>query len=136
MSDDARTKLAAARQRAEERAAARKVEEERLELEVLELEERLERELGAKGVMYEVLATSEGPVAVKLGESVLHTRFTATQPKTTDADVYNFVAPCVAHPSVEKFTEIIGRRPGVAWDAALLLQRLFHAKSEVLAGKV
>jgi hypothetical protein len=126
-------KLAAARAAKEAREAARAAEAAARELEVLELEEKLEKELGPRGVYFEIVETLEGPVAVKLGEAVLHTRFQAS--KVTDQDMHEYVFPNVVHPAKEKYLEAVGRRPGIALRCANALATLYGAKANTEAGK-
>lgn len=130
---DIKGKLAAARLAAEQRAEVRLAAAEERELDALNLEAKYELELGQRGVMFDIVATVEGAIVLKLGEGILHTRFTNS--KTTDVDVHDFVFPCVVHPEKEKYVELVARRPGVAWDCAAKLQALFHAKDQVNQGK-
>jgi hypothetical protein len=132
-SDDVKAKLAEARKAKEERQKAREGDAEARELAILELEEKLEAEHGARGVMFEIVDTVEGPIAVKLGEAVLHTRF--QQSKMTDAELDEYVRPCVVHPSKEKYLEIVGRRPAIALRCASALATLFGVKADVDSGK-
>jgi hypothetical protein len=127
---DLKEKLAAARKAKEERDAARAAKREEAELAVLELEAKYEKELGPRGVDFEIVDTVEGPIVVKLGEAVLHTRFQSKGDKYTDADVFDYVDPCVVHPSKEKFREMIGRKPVFAVRCASALATLFGAKSD------
>lgn len=132
--DDRKARLARARRAAEEREKARLEAAEDRELEVLELEARFTAELGERGSQFEIVPTIEGAIVVKLGPSVLQKKFNSAK-NTSDADVHDFVSPCVVHPSVERYTEIVDRRPGIAWDCALALQKLFHGKDEAATGK-
>jgi hypothetical protein len=126
-------KLAAARAAKETRQNAAKEAAAAKELALLELEERLEKEHGARGAFFEMFDTVEGPVAVKLGEAVLHTRFQAS--KMEPSDLHDYVHPCVVHPSKEKYVEIVDRRPAIAQRAALALATLYGVKANEDAGK-
>lgn len=119
--------------RAEKDKAAEQARRMRL-VELEELEERLERELGGpRGSKFDIVDTVEGPIAVQLGPSVLHKRF--RESKMGEPDVHDFVAPCVVHPEVARFNEIASVRPGVLVDVANVLADLYAAKTEVVAGK-
>jgi hypothetical protein len=130
---DTMDRLAAARVAKEAKDVAAREAAAARELEVLELETRLEKELGPRGAYFEIVETLEGPIAVKLGEAVLHTRFQAS--KIQDADVHEYVFPSVVHPTKEKYLEIVGRRPGVALRCANALATLYGAKANADAGK-
>ncbi|MBX3218919.1 MAG: hypothetical protein KF795_00285 [Labilithrix sp.] len=130
---DTTDRLAAARAAKEAKEIAAREAAAARELEVLELDGRLEQELGPRGAYFEIVETLEGPIAVKLGEAVLHTRFQAS--KIQDADVHEYVFPNVVHPSKEKYLEIVGRRPGVALRCANALATLYGAKANGEAGK-
>jgi hypothetical protein len=130
---DIQAKLAEKRAAKEEREAARVAEGVHKELLILELEEKLEKELGARGSFFEIVDTVEGPIALMLGAAVLHTRFQAS--KVTDQDIHDYVFPCVVHPEKEKYLEIVGRRPGVALRCANALAILYGAKANADAGK-
>lgn len=126
-------RLAAAREAKEKKDAARAEAAAARELEALDLESKLEGELGPRGEHFEIVETVEGPIAVKLGEGILHTRFQAS--KVTDTDIHDYVFPCVVHPSKEKYLEIVGRRPGIALRCANALATLYGAKAQAEAGK-
>lgn len=130
---DTTDRLAVARAAKEAKETAAREAAAARELEVLELEERLDTEFGLRGVFYEIVETLEGAIAVKLGEAVLHTRFQAS--KIQDADVHEYVFPNVVHPAKEKYLEIVARRPGVALRCANALATLYGAKANADAGK-
>lgn len=131
---DTRARLAAARaaKEAKEKAAAEAAEAR--ELEVLTLEAELEGKHGARGVGFEIVETVEGPVAVKLGEAVLHTRFQSAK-DITESAIHEYVFPCVVHPTQAKYLEIVGRRPGIGLRCASALASLFGAKAASDSGK-
>lgn len=129
-------KLAALRAAKEAREEARRQAFEAQEVELLELEARLEEELGPRGRSFEIVDCrdlGEGFVAVKLGASVLHKRFVNS--KQTEADVDGYVTPCLAHPTVEVYRVIVERRPHVAIRAANALVTLFGFRREEDAKK-
>lgn len=130
-------KLAALREAKQKREEAAREAAELRELEVLELEEKFTADLGARGVQFEIVETVEGPIVVKLGESVLHTRFqdAVSKDKINDATVDQYVFPCIVHPTKEKYREIVGRRPALALRCASALSTLFGAKDATDAGK-
>ena len=130
---DVKERLAKAREAkaAKEKAAAEAAE--MLELETLELETSLEKEHGPRGFGFEIVETPEGPIAVKLGDSVLHKRF--SESKIDEASMHDYVYPCVVHPAKDKYLEIVGRRPGIVLRCANALASLFGAKANADAGK-
>lgn len=130
---DVKGKLARLREQKAVREQADKDARDLRELEILELEERFVRELGARGAMFEVVDSVEGPVVVSLGEAVLFKRFSESKMEMEDAA--QFVTPCIVFPSREKFTEIVGRRPVVLTRCATALGTLFGLKREADAGK-
>ncbi len=127
-------RLAAARLAKEKKEAAARVAADARELEVLELEAKLEGELGPRGAFFEIVETLEGPIAVKLGEAVLHTRFQGAK-DITDTVLHDYVFPCVVHPAKEKYLEAVGRRPAIALRCASALATLYGLKASDTAGK-
>lgn len=117
-------------------AAKREARRADLEVEALELELRLEGEIGPKGKMFDVVDVSdllESPIGIRLGDSVLHKRFTTSKMTQEDAEAY--VAPCVVHPSKEKFLELAQMHPAVVDRCAGALAALFGLKIRDNAGK-
>lgn len=127
-------RLAAARAAKEAKTKADSEAADVRELEMLDLEAKLEKEHGPRGKFFEILDTVEGPIAVKLGEAVLHTRFQGAKDLNENA-IHDYVFPCVVHPAKEKYLEIIGRRPGIALRCASALATLFGVKANDDAGK-
>ncbi len=127
-------RLDAARASKEKREAASREAADARELEVLELEAKLEGELGPRGAFFEIVETLEGPVAVKLGEAVLHTRFQGAK-DITDTVLHDYVFPNVVSPAKEKYLEIVGRRPAIALRCASALATLYGLKANDTAGK-
>lgn len=130
---DVKTRLAAARAAKEKRDAEAKAAADARELEVLELEEKLESMYGPRGQAFEIVETIDGPIAVKLGEAVLHTRFQAS--KVSDTDINDYVFPCVVHPPRETYLALVAKRPGLGLRCASALATLFGAKDARDAGK-
>jgi len=133
MGEDVKERLAAARKAREDRAKAEADAAVARELEVLELEDKLVKELGPRGVEFEIVETVEGPIAVKRGEAVLHQRFQTS--KVDEAAIDEYVRPCVVSPAKEKYLEIVNRRPGIAVRCASALASLYGVKSERDTGK-
>lgn len=134
MSDDIKARLDAARKAKEAKATAAREAAELHEVELFELESRLEKEHGSRGKDFEIVETVEGPIAVKLGEGVLHTRFQGAK-DINETTIHDYVFPCVVHPAKEAYLAIVGRRPGVALRCALALSALYGTKAGDDAGK-
>ncbi len=130
---DVKEKLVAARAAKDAREKSKAEAAQARELESLELEEKYDKELGPRGAFFEIVDTIEGPIVLKLGEAVLHTRF--SESKVTAADIHEYVYPCVVHPTKEKYLEIVGRRPALALRCANALATLYGAKANADAGK-
>lgn len=116
---------------ANERAAARVEAKKARDLELLELREKFETEVGPEGekfVIYEG-GVGDGFIVLKLGLGVLATQYADS--KQTMADRFDFVAPCVAHPSKEAFQSINSARPLVLLDLVNLLSGLYGVKAGV-----
>lgn len=133
MDSSVKDRLVAAREAKAKREADAKAVAETRELTVLDLEARLEKELGPRGEQFEIVDTVEGPIAVKLGEAILYTRFSGS--KVTESDVHDFVFPCLVHPDPAKYLELVGRRPHLAVRCASALAALFGAKSDADTSK-
>jgi hypothetical protein len=125
--------LAAARAKKVERERAKAEAAEARELEVLNLEEELEAKYGPRGQGFEIVDTVAGPIALRLGESILHQRFQSA--KLDDASVDEYVRPCIVSPSLDKYTAIIGARPAIAYRCATALATLYGAKDADDTGK-
>lgn len=126
-------RLQKARAASAERDKERERREKKRELELLELEEKFETEIGPRGREWDMVNTSECPVAFRLGDSVLHKQFVNS--KLKESDVHDFVYPSVIHPDRDKFLEVASRRPGLLVVVANKLADLYAAKSEDDAGK-
>lgn len=133
--DDHEARLLAARKAKEDREAARARKAEEEELLEADLEERFERELnGERGRAFFILATTEGPVVVKRGESVIYKRFEAAKDPNEKA-LLDLVTPCVVYPDKERFTEILGILKGLPLRLANPLLDLYRGKEVDEAGK-
>ena len=136
--DDVKSRLAAARDR---RAAREKLFDEALELRqlaILELEDKLSTDLGKRGEDFEIVdGGPDGPIAVRLGESVLYKKWRAKvkTDKDTQEDFIAFVRPCVVYPSADKFDEIIGRRGLLLDKCAGVLAKLYGGWEDKSEGK-
>ena len=136
VADDTKAKLAAARAEKEAREAARVAKLEALELERLELEAKLEKELGPLGERFEIVDASdvgEGFIAVRLGEELLWKRFSSSP--MAQADAHDFVTPCVVHPETDRFLAIVGRRPALLDRCASACASLYGLKLKAARGK-
>lgn len=133
MESSVKDRLKAAREEKAKREATAHSAAEARELATLELESKLSAELGERGVHFEIVETVEGPVAVKLGEAVLHQRFQNS--KVTETDIHDYVFPCVVYPTQPAYLELVGRRPVIAVRCANALAGLFGAKAADAEGK-
>ncbi len=132
------TTLAKLREAKAAREDARAKEAEARELLSLQLEERYEAELGPRGSMFEIVATLEGPIVVRLGEAVLFKKFKAAyagDKEPTLEDQHSYVYPCVVYPDKAKFLEIIERRPALLGVCANAAATLHLAKEVDARGK-
>lgn len=130
-------RLAAARERHAQRETRAAERRDEIELEALELCDRLEQETAGKlGVDFAVHATPFGVFAVKLvpAASAIYKRF-VTKTETTPEDAEEFVRPCLAFPEEKKFLEVLVERPALAAELALKLVKLFGAQEEKTRGK-
>jgi len=131
---DLEARYAALLERRAEKDAARAKEERARRMRIELLEQAMEQETGGRmGEAFAILDTSEGPIVVARGPAVLHKRF--RESKMKDADVHDFVTPCVAHPDKPKFLEIVDRCPGLMVVVANALADLYMARAEVVSGK-
>lgn len=134
MSEDLKSRLAAARKAKEDKEAARAAAAEARELEELELEAKLEGELGgSRGSAFEIVRTLDGLVAVKLGPAILHTKFQAAASNDkvglNERTLHDYVFPNVAHPSQDAYLAMVAKRPGTAVRCADALATLYGAKA-------
>jgi len=123
--------LAQAQEKRAEREDRRLQEKAASELEMLRLEDRLEDELGPRGVQFEIVDCRDvggGFVAVKLGPSIVHTRFANS--KQTSSDLDSYVTPCLVHPTVEAYRALVFERPALVGRCALALAYLYGVQRE------
>lgn len=133
-------KLAELRAKKEAKLEAKAKQREAVEIEILELEERLESELGERGKAFEIVDCSshgEGIIAVKLGPSILHKAFMNHLAKVSEekcapheAMVDAYVTPCLVQPSVDVYRAIVARRPVIADRVSNALATLFGVRLE------
>ncbi len=135
-------KLALAREKKAKREAAVEVASQARELEILELEEEYETKFGPRGNSWELIDTVEGPVVIRLGESVLFKKFNAevdaasTNKKPVEiAHQHNFVLPNVLHPDPDKFKAMVAKRPGMLGVLSTRLWALYNGRANENAGK-
>jgi len=94
------------------------------DLEALELEVKLSRELGPRREAFEIVQTPVGPFALKLGDSVTFKRLQSTECKHEDQ--FDFVLEQIAHPDADKARAALGRYRGLVprcWDVLVALHR-------------
>lgn len=106
------------------------------EIERLELIAKFEKELGPEGqafAIYDATHAGEGFFVVKHGEAVLYTSF--MESKITPTDRYDFVAPCVVHPTRAEFDAAQSRRPGINIELSNRLVGLYGIKIKTEEGK-
>jgi hypothetical protein len=130
---DLKDRLAKAREEKAKRDKAAEEARDAAELQMLELDEHFSKELGARGLEFEIVGTALGPVVLKRGEAILQTRLSNS--KMTDADVVEYITPCVVHPAKEAFLGMLDKQPLIANRCALALATLFGAKANDEAGK-
>lgn len=132
-------RLAAAKERKAKREEEHSKEEKARELAILELEERLEAELGGRaGEVFTIIdAGPDGPIAAKVGAAVLYKQFHASIDKhkekhggdgITPETCQVFVTPLIVFPEKAKFLEIIERHQGLLFRLANACESLYTAK--------
>jgi hypothetical protein len=127
-------RLADARKAKEAIQAAAAERAKELELEALELEERLTRELGGPmGVQFAIEIVPEGCIAVKLGASGLYKRFQSGS--LSFEEQYEFIVDQLVYPTRERADQIMGARRGVVTRLSDALIRLHRGDIEALQGK-
>ena len=127
--EEIRAKLAAARAAQAARDDAAAAEADAAELELFELVEKFEKELGREGRAFAVVDATdlgEGHIVLRLGEGVLWKTYAASKMNVVDTDA--FVLPCVVHPTKEVYREIVMRRGFIADRCANALATLYGVK--------
>ena len=137
----ANEKLAALREAKAKLEEKRQAEADAREERLLELELKLETEMGPRGRDWDIVEDDghgEGPIAVKLGPSVLQKRFeselSAGKLRTSE-DFANFVLPCIVHPDKEKADQAFERRPFLITRCANTLCKLYGVARGDFEGK-
>jgi hypothetical protein len=127
---DTKAKLDELRARKAEKQAARAAAQEARELETLQLEEKLEAELGGpRGLAFQIVdAEGEPLIVVKPGAAVLIKRL--RESKGTFDDVQGFVTPCVHSPDKATFAAIIERKALVLIRCSDALVALYRGEAE------
>jgi hypothetical protein len=136
--EEVEARLAELRKASDLREAAEIEQRKRRELAILELEDRLTRELGRRGEDFEIIDGGPvGPLAVRLGEGVTWKRYRAKvrADEDTQEDMIAFVSACMAYPDAATFREACNSRPFL-WDrCADQLIKLFGAWEGKKKGK-
>ncbi len=145
MSADETTAEKLARLRAEKatREAAQVEVREVAELAALELESKFSeggKRLGVDFAMvYDPDLGADGIIVVKLGADLAFRRFVdatvASEGGASAADMYEFVAPAVIHPTVEAYATLVRARGGLANRACDALASLHRIRSKKIEGK-
>lgn len=136
IADPVSERLAQLREAKAKREIARQKALRDNELQLLELEAKYESELGPRGEEFEIVDASDigaGIVVVKLGESVLWTRYTAG--KMSEADTLDFVTPQIVFPERERFLALANRRGHLATRCANAIASLHGMKVQAETGK-
>jgi hypothetical protein len=145
MADDVETtaqKIARMRAEKLKRQETYAAADEAAQLEGLELEDRFTKELGRLGVafaMVDATEQQEGFIVVKLGSDLAFRAYvdavTVGEGSPAAADLYAFVGPCVVHPTLEEYAEIVRRKGFIANRAAEALASLHGTRKKKIDGK-
>lgn len=148
MSDETKApdqRLLELRERQEAREKKREAEFNAGELEKLELIDKYETDLGARGREFEIVDLrdyGEGLIVVKRPSAVAYKQFGIAVDKAintnrpvTEADYDAFVSSCLVHPDLSAYRAIAARRNGVPGECAFLAKRMHVLRKEVDAGK-
>lgn len=136
--EDPKARLARLRDARAKREAQYDEEQEKRQLAILELEDKLSTELGVRGEAFEIVdGGPDGPIALKLGEPVLYKKYRAKVrlDKDTQEDLIAFVRPCVCFPTIDLFDQITGRRPLLLDKLGGVLSKLFGGWEDQAQGK-
>jgi hypothetical protein len=137
----ANDKLAALRAAKAELDQKRQAEADDREVALLELELKLEADIGPRGHDWEIVEDDghgEGPIAVQLGASVLQKRFEAELSSgklKTSEDFESYVLPCIVFPEKDKVQAIFDKRPFLITRCANALAILYGVARGDAAGK-
>jgi hypothetical protein len=129
----------------DERQKLRSAERDAQKLTRLRLIKRFEAELGPRGrefVIVGLLNVGEGFVVLKRPTAVAHKKFMSAWEKAKDkgrpmeeADVKDYVKPCVAHPSKDDYIRIANERAAVPMMCAGKMIEMVTADEEEDQGK-
>ncbi len=136
-------KLARLRAEKATREAAQTETREAAEIECLELESKFSSELGKLGVDFAMVFDpdlgSDGIIVVKLGSDLAFRRFVdatvSASGLASSADMYEFVAPAVVHPTQEQYAALVRARGGLANRACDALSSLHRIRGKKIEGK-
>jgi hypothetical protein len=130
---DAKNKLAELRAAKAKRDAEAGDVLEALEIKTLELEAKMAADHGIRGVKWDIVETSDGPVGLLMGESVLWKQL--QESKVEHDDAFAFVVAQVCYPPVEVAKELLVRRRGLVDMCLLALTALHRGSVAALRGK-
>lgn len=106
-----------------------------LEIEVLEVEERLAAQHGPRGVRWTILETSTGPIGLVLGPSVLYKRLEDAKEGEYNEALYAFVLDQVDHPTRDEAMRMFGERRGLIVSCGEALIALHKGRVETARKK-
>lgn len=132
--EDLASRLEKAKREKAERDAQRRLLDQARELEALEFEGRYDKELGARGVAFEIVETAVGNFVVRRGDFVAYKRYLAIQ-KPSDEDVFALVSPYVIHPDAEGFKTVARTHGGIVWLCARAMLDMYAAQRKEESGK-
>lgn len=139
MSHDLKERLAQLEEAKAKREAAHETARLEHRVKELELEDQFEKEIGKRGVEFEIVVSdADGPIVVRRVEEVLYKRFMKavdSEKGATNEDYYAYVAPGIAHPAKDAFDKIVAARPHVSQRCANAMLTLHGAKQVKDSGK-
>lgn len=129
------------RQEQADREAADKDAEEEFQLQELELVARFAKSHGRQGVDWAMVSDARFRLAVvvKLGSDLAFRKYidavNASEGGVDATELYNFVAPCVVHPSQEEYADIARTRGFIANRCAEALSALHGTRQKTQNAK-
>jgi hypothetical protein len=126
-------KLIALRAAKAQRAAEAAELLEKLEIQTLELEAELAEKHGTRGVTWDIVETSEGPIGLVMGDAVLFKKLQESE--VTHDDAFAFVVAQVVAPEATIVKELLVRRRGIVDHCLIVLTNLHRGNLTVLRGK-
>jgi hypothetical protein len=113
------------------------------EIAALELESKFAAELGKLGVDFAMVVDPDlgesGIIVVKLGADLAFRRFVdatvAAEGLASAAEMYEFTAPAVVHPTAETYASIVRSYGGLASRTCDALASLHRVRSKKIEGK-